>query len=75
MHVNFLLSCSVSRRFIIIIMFSVSGVIVRSSSEFSKLVKLKSSDLHTEIIIREDITDISRLLRLWKGLEGGGVNY
>ena len=31
---------------------SVSGVLIRSSSEFSKLVKLKSSDLHTEIIIR-----------------------
>lgn len=31
---------------------SVSGVLIRSSSEFSKLVKLKSADLHTEIIIR-----------------------
>ena len=31
---------------------SVSGVLIRSSSEFSKLVKLKSNDLHTEIIIR-----------------------
>jgi len=31
---------------------SVSGVIVRNSSEFTKLVKLKSNDLHTEIIIR-----------------------
>ena len=31
---------------------SVSGVLIRSSSDFTKLVKLKSSDLHTEIIIR-----------------------
>jgi len=31
---------------------SVSGVLIRSSSEFTKLVKLKSGDLHTEIIIR-----------------------
>ena len=31
---------------------SVSGVLIRSSGEFSKLVKLKSADLHTEIIIR-----------------------
>ena len=31
---------------------SVSGVLIRSSSEFSKLVKLKSNELHTEIIIR-----------------------
>ena len=31
---------------------SVSGVLIRSSGEFSKLVKLKSNDLHTEIIIR-----------------------
>ena len=31
---------------------SVSGVLIRTSSEFSKLVKLKSADLHTEIIIR-----------------------
>ena len=31
---------------------SVSGVLIRSSNEFAKLVKLKSADLHTEIIIR-----------------------
>jgi hypothetical protein len=31
---------------------SVSGVLIRSSSDFTKLVKLKSGDLHTEIIIR-----------------------
>jgi len=31
---------------------SVSGVLIRSSNDFTKLVKLKSGDLHTEIIIR-----------------------
>jgi len=31
---------------------SVSGVIIRNSSDFNKLVKLKAADLHTEIIIR-----------------------
>ena len=33
---------------------SVSGVIIRRSEEFSKLVKLIASDLHTEIIIRSN---------------------
>ena len=33
---------------------SVSGVIIRRSEEFSKLVKLIPSDLHTEIIIRSN---------------------
>ena len=37
------------------IFFSVSGVIIRNSSDFNKLVKLKAADLHTEIIIREDV--------------------
>ena len=30
-------------------------MIIRNSSDFNKLVKLKAADLHTEIIIREDV--------------------
>ena len=47
---------------------SVSGVLIRSSSDFSKLVKLKSSDLHTEIIIRR--TPFGQVFHLKPDVEG-----
>ena len=47
---------------------SVSGVLIRSSSDFTKLVKLKSSDLHTEIIIRR--TPFGQVFHLKPEVEG-----
>ena len=45
-----------------------SGVLIRSSSDFSKLVKLKSGDLHTEIIIRR--TPFGQVFHLKPEVEG-----
>jgi len=47
---------------------SVSGVLIRSTSEFSKLVKSKTNELHVEIIIRR--VPFAQVFHLKRDIEG-----